>query len=222
MHRTLVLDVVGLTPELVGDARRTSPRSPARARAPAAHDPAGGHVLRAGDAHDRAPAARARDRGQRLVLPRPGRGLALAPVEPAGRAARRSGRRRSGAIPRSPAPSCSGGTTCTARRLVGHAAADVPGRRAQAPRRLHAAGRAAGRAERALGPFPLFQFWGPSADIASSRWIADCARHVYDTQRPTLTLVYLPHLDYDLQRLGPARSGASPGTSARSTRCAAS
>jgi predicted AlkP superfamily pyrophosphatase or phosphodiesterase len=54
-----------------------------------------------------------------------------------------------------------------------------------------------------LGPFPLFRFWGPAADLASSRWIADCARHVYDTRRPTLTLVYLPHLDYNLQRLGP-------------------
>jgi predicted AlkP superfamily pyrophosphatase or phosphodiesterase len=54
-----------------------------------------------------------------------------------------------------------------------------------------------------LGPFPLFRFWGPAADLASSRWIADCARHVYDTRRPTLTLVYLPHLDYGLQRLGP-------------------
>ncbi len=54
-----------------------------------------------------------------------------------------------------------------------------------------------------LGAFPLFNFWGPAADLASSRWIADCARHVYDTRRPTLTLVYLPHLDYNLQRLGP-------------------
>ncbi len=54
-----------------------------------------------------------------------------------------------------------------------------------------------------LGPFPLFNFWGPKANIRSSRWIADCARHVYDTRRPTLTLVYLPHLDYGLQRLGP-------------------
>jgi predicted AlkP superfamily pyrophosphatase or phosphodiesterase len=54
-----------------------------------------------------------------------------------------------------------------------------------------------------LGTFPLFNFWGPGADIVSSRWIADCARHVYDTRRPTLTLVYLPHLDYNLQRLGP-------------------
>ncbi|HSF03084.1 MAG TPA: alkaline phosphatase family protein [Solirubrobacterales bacterium] len=54
-----------------------------------------------------------------------------------------------------------------------------------------------------LGPFPLFNFWGPRADITSSRWIAACARHVWDSRRPTLTLVYLPHLDYNLQRLGP-------------------
>ena len=54
-----------------------------------------------------------------------------------------------------------------------------------------------------LSPFPLFRFWGPAADILSSQWIADCTRHVYDQHKPTLTLVYLPHLDYDLQRLGP-------------------
>ncbi len=55
----------------------------------------------------------------------------------------------------------------------------------------------------ALGPFPLFRFWGPGADIASSRWIAESALHVLEQKRPTLTLVYLPHLDYDLQRFGP-------------------
>jgi predicted AlkP superfamily pyrophosphatase or phosphodiesterase len=55
-----------------------------------------------------------------------------------------------------------------------------------------------------LGTFPLFHFWGPTADIVSSRWIGACARHVLATRRPTLTLVYLPHLDYNLQRLGPA------------------
>jgi predicted AlkP superfamily pyrophosphatase or phosphodiesterase len=54
-----------------------------------------------------------------------------------------------------------------------------------------------------FGMFPLFRFWGPLADITSSRWITDCALHVYDTRKPTLTLVYLPHLDYNLQRLGP-------------------
>jgi predicted AlkP superfamily pyrophosphatase or phosphodiesterase len=55
----------------------------------------------------------------------------------------------------------------------------------------------------ALGPFPLFHFWGPATSIAASRWIADAALHVRRTRSPTLTLVYLPHLDYDLQRLGP-------------------
>ncbi|MBL0087931.1 MAG: alkaline phosphatase family protein [Ideonella sp.] len=58
----------------------------------------------------------------------------------------------------------------------------------------------------ALGPFPLFRFWGPGADIESSRWIARSALHVLEHQRPTLTLVYLPHLDYDLQRFGPHHS----------------
>ncbi|MBA2127429.1 alkaline phosphatase family protein [Hyphomicrobium methylovorum] len=54
-----------------------------------------------------------------------------------------------------------------------------------------------------LGVFPLFQFWGPATTIASSRWIADAAKHVMTARDPTLTLVYLPHLDYGLQRFGP-------------------
>ncbi len=54
-----------------------------------------------------------------------------------------------------------------------------------------------------LGQFPLFKFWGPLADITSSRWISDATRHVMNTRHPTLTLTYLPHLDYNLQRLGP-------------------
>ncbi|MDH5672902.1 MAG: alkaline phosphatase family protein [Myxococcales bacterium] len=55
-----------------------------------------------------------------------------------------------------------------------------------------------------LGQFPLFNFWGPNADIVSSRWIGDAARIVYDQDRPELTLVYLPHLDYCLQKFGPS------------------
>ncbi|MDB4955899.1 MAG: type phosphodiesterase/nucleotide pyrophosphatase [Myxococcales bacterium] len=54
-----------------------------------------------------------------------------------------------------------------------------------------------------LGEFPLFDFWGPRAGLPSSAWIASAARRVFDAQRPDLTLVYLPHLDYDLQRHGP-------------------
>jgi len=54
-----------------------------------------------------------------------------------------------------------------------------------------------------LGAFPFFQFWGPSSGLASSRWIADAALHTLREKRPTLTLVYLPHLDYAHQRFGP-------------------
>lgn len=54
------------------------------------------------------------------------------------------------------------------------------------------------------GDFPLFEFWGPRAGIASTRWIADAALETLRVERPGLALVYLPHLDYDLQRFGPA------------------
>ena len=54
-----------------------------------------------------------------------------------------------------------------------------------------------------LGPFPLFDFWGPKAGIASSRWIASSALSVLRRHDPELMLVYLPHLDYDHQRWGP-------------------
>jgi predicted AlkP superfamily pyrophosphatase or phosphodiesterase len=54
-----------------------------------------------------------------------------------------------------------------------------------------------------LGTFPLFEFWGPRASINSTRWIAESAKYVEERFRPTLTFVYLPHLDYNLQRLGP-------------------
>ncbi|WP_372638709.1 alkaline phosphatase family protein [Fodinibius sp.] len=54
-----------------------------------------------------------------------------------------------------------------------------------------------------LGQFPLFNFWGPNTTIDSSRWIADAAKIITEEYDPTLTLVYLPHLDYCLQRVGP-------------------
>jgi predicted AlkP superfamily pyrophosphatase or phosphodiesterase len=54
-----------------------------------------------------------------------------------------------------------------------------------------------------LGVFPLLKFWGPGAGIESSRWIADASVDLFRERRPALTLVYLPHLDYNLQRLGP-------------------
>jgi predicted AlkP superfamily pyrophosphatase or phosphodiesterase len=57
--------------------------------------------------------------------------------------------------------------------------------------------------KRDLGPFPFPAFWGPMAGIASSEWIAGSARWIEERQRPDLALTYLPHLDYNLQRLGP-------------------
>ncbi len=63
--------------------------------------------------------------------------------------------------------------------------------------------------ESRLGQFPLFNFWGPTADIRSTEWIARSAALVIEKHRPTLSLVYLPHLDYDLQRFGPDFEGIS-------------
>jgi predicted AlkP superfamily pyrophosphatase or phosphodiesterase len=54
-----------------------------------------------------------------------------------------------------------------------------------------------------LGPFPFPAFWGPLAGIKSSEWIARSAKWVEEKYQPDLSLVYLPHLDYNLQRLGP-------------------
>lgn len=56
--------------------------------------------------------------------------------------------------------------------------------------------------EARLGPFPFHTFWGPMAGLPCSDWIARAAAEVLRRFRPTLTLVYLPHLDYDLQRFG--------------------
>ena len=54
-----------------------------------------------------------------------------------------------------------------------------------------------------LGPFPFFTFWGPGSGLACSQWIGACAKWTFENKRPDLSLVYLPHLDYCLQRFGP-------------------
>jgi predicted AlkP superfamily pyrophosphatase or phosphodiesterase len=61
-----------------------------------------------------------------------------------------------------------------------------------------------------LGEFPFPAFWGPAAGLdtpqvtrdAVSHWIAESAKWIERRDAPTLTLVYIPHLDYNLQRLG--------------------
>lgn len=60
--------------------------------------------------------------------------------------------------------------------------------------------------ESALGRFPFETFWGPAAGYACTDWIARCAVWILERYRPDLTLVYLPHLDYDLLRYGPSRA----------------
>ena len=57
--------------------------------------------------------------------------------------------------------------------------------------------------QQTMGQFPLFNFWGPMANITSSKWIADASILVEQKFSPTLLFVYLPHLDYPLQKVGP-------------------
>ncbi len=58
------------------------------------------------------------------------------------------------------------------------------------------------RLQKELGQFPLFSFWGPNANIESSKWIAEASKKVDEWYNPTLNLIYLPHLDYALQKFG--------------------
>ena len=58
------------------------------------------------------------------------------------------------------------------------------------------------RLQNELGTFPLFHFWGPKTSIKSTEWIADAAIKTDQWHDPTLTLIYLPHLDYNIQRYG--------------------
>jgi predicted AlkP superfamily pyrophosphatase or phosphodiesterase len=60
-----------------------------------------------------------------------------------------------------------------------------------------------GQLEAQLGPFPFHTFWGPVSGLPCTEWIARCAAEVLRHERPDLTLVYLPHLDYEPQRHGP-------------------
>lgn len=54
-----------------------------------------------------------------------------------------------------------------------------------------------------IGIFPFFNFWGPKAGIGASQWIGKAAIEEFKQNQPDLQLVYLPHLDYNLQKMGP-------------------
>jgi len=60
---------------------------------------------------------------------------------------------------------------------------------------------------REFGPFPLMNYWGPMAGWKSSEWIERALLHVMEKFAPTLTLCYVPHLDYNLQRRPPPAEG---------------
>lgn len=74
--------------------------------------------------------------------------------------------------------------------------------------------------KRDLGEFPFPCFWGPVAGVdspqgpadAASRWIAESAKWIESEYQPGLSLIYLPHLDYNLQRHGPRAAGADAGS----------
>ncbi|MEM6331216.1 MAG: nucleotide pyrophosphatase/phosphodiesterase family protein [Planctomycetota bacterium] len=54
-----------------------------------------------------------------------------------------------------------------------------------------------------LGHFPLQHFWGPMSQIDSTAWIVASAVWAAPRRRPRFSYIYLPHLDYAAQKLGP-------------------
>jgi len=63
--------------------------------------------------------------------------------------------------------------------------------------------------EKELGPFPLHRFWGPGVSIESSEWIMKAAMITVSERKPDILYVYLPHMDYSLQRSGPGSKEAN-------------
>ena len=64
------------------------------------------------------------------------------------------------------------------------------------------------------GPVSLSDFLGTDGGLPCTQWIARCSAAVLRNERPDLTLVYLPHLDYDTQRFGPAGLRLAPAGAA--------
>ena len=54
-----------------------------------------------------------------------------------------------------------------------------------------------------FGHFPLKHFWGPLANVNSTKWIVDSAVHAEKEFAPKFWFIYLPHLDYAAQKFGP-------------------
>ena len=205
MHPTIVILVVGLSPRHIGP---DTPHISALARAgamrplstvtPAVTCPAQATFITGGLPRDHGIVANGwlfRDLMEVWLWRQSNRLVAGEKIWDAGR------RRDRGFHHRQPVLVVQHGGDARHRR---HAAADLPCRTAASCRTATPNRWSCATSSRSsLGPFPLFHFWGPATSIAASRWIADAALHVRRTRSPTLTLVYLPHLDYDLQRFGP-------------------
>ena len=54
-----------------------------------------------------------------------------------------------------------------------------------------------------LGHFPLQHYWGPLANIESTKWILHAAQWLIDKHAPNFHWIYIPHLDYAAQKFGP-------------------
>ncbi len=61
-----------------------------------------------------------------------------------------------------------------------------------------------------LGHFPLHHFWGPLANIKSTAWIGDSAVWAAREYQPRFFYIYLPHLDYAAQKIGPDSAAGTP------------
>ena len=204
MHQTLVLLVVGLTPRLLGEdtpnlsaLARSGAVCPLRTVLPAVTCPAQSSLLTGLAPRDHGVVANgwySREQAE-VQMWRQANGLV------AGEKVWEAGRRRD------PGFTCakmfwwynmysSAEFSATPRPMYPADGRKIPDHYAEPPE-LH------DELDAQLGPFPLFRFWGPATDISSSRWIAHATHHVMRTRHPTLTLCYLPHLDYGLQKWGP-------------------
>lgn len=54
-----------------------------------------------------------------------------------------------------------------------------------------------------IGHFPLQHYWGPLANIESTRWILRAAAWLHQRHAPNFHWIYVPHLDYTMQKHGP-------------------
>ena len=206
MHKTVVLNVVGLTPALLGPSMPALSGWAREARRGAHHVGVSGRDVhravrlphRPLPRHATASSATA---GMRARTPRSGSGNSRT----GSCRRRRSGTRRAPPIRRSRARTCSGGSTCTRRRTT--RSRRVRCTRPTAERSRTSTRRRPGCATSSRLRSARFRS-SSSGDRERRSDRRSGSRMPPSTSigrfNPTLTLVYLPHLDYNLQRVGPA------------------